>query len=126
MIPETMVLKGLKIRQDRLGDLSESYERHTPRSSLGVQVVSEEVLASTRKGDCKCEDPQHMARLGLPPLRAGTLVRGPGGLQGVSAQYNYETEQWEPVEGGEGLGSGCTSGRHVCSRLNEIRRRYGL
>lgn len=125
-MPTVTPFKGLKIRKDRLGNLGEAYERAGPRSSLGVAVVSEEVLASTRNGSCKCEDPVHMASLGLPVLHAGTLVRGPGGLQGVSPAYNYSTQEWERVDGGEGLSEGCTSGKWVCPRLNEIRRRYGV
>lgn len=69
-----------------------------------------------------------MASLGLLPLRAGTPVKGEGGLQGISPQYNYMTRQWEPVGGehAEGLGSGCTSGKWVCNRLIEVRKRYGV
>jgi hypothetical protein len=126
MASRSLALKGLTITRSRLANLGGTYERHGgSRSSLGA-VVSQEVLASTRKPECKCEDPKHMAALGLPVLRAGMLVRGPGGLQGVGPNYNYLTEEWEPVEEGTGLGSGCTTGRWVCPRLNEIRRRYGV
>lgn len=125
-MPELMQLTGLSIKTERLGELGESYLRAgSSRGSLGVQVVSEEVLASTRRPDCKCEDPVHMASLGLQPLRAGTLVRGPGGLQGISPEWHDDTKQWVPIEGGLGLGSGCQTGS-VCTRLTDVRKRYGV
>lgn len=68
-----------------------------------------------------------MASIGLPTLRAGTPVKGEGGLRGISPEYNYATRRWERVGGeyAEGLGGGCTSGKYVCNRLIEVRKRYG-
>lgn len=118
---QSYIMTGLRIQSSRFGAVEPRNSGH----GLGVRVVSAEVLAQTRVPTCKCEDPRHMASLGLLPLHPGTLLRGPGGLQGISPEYNFTTEQWEPVEGGAGLGGGCTKG-HVCPRLDKVRRIYGL
>lgn len=114
-------LKGLRIQRRRFG----AVEPRRTGSEGGGRVVSAEVLASTRTDKCKCEDPRHMAKFNRPPLRVGTLVVGPGGLRGISPEYNFTAEAWEPVEGGQGLGSGCTPGKGICPRLDAVRRAYG-
>jgi hypothetical protein len=63
-----------------------------------------------------------MAALGKPTLHAGIIVRGAGGLNGISPQW--DGERWVRVPGGDGLGTGCTTG-WVCPRLDKIRRSYG-
>jgi hypothetical protein len=106
-MPEMMLLKGLRIDPSKLDTLGEAYERAGSAGQTGgVSVVTEEVLAATRREGCKCEDPRHMAALGLGPLRPGLLVRGDTGLVALE--------------------SGCTKGRWVCSRLDAVRRRYGV
>lgn len=119
---KTFPLKGLRIQSNRFGAVEPRNSGH----GLGVRVVSAEVLAQTRVDTCRCEDPRHMASLGLSTLHAGTLLKGPGGLQGISPEYNFTTEQWEPVPEGKGLESGCMTGKHICPRLDKVRRIYGL
>lgn len=94
---QTFPLAGLRIQSTRFGAVE-------PRATAagGGRAVSAEVLAQTQRDECKCEDPRHMAALGLSPLRVGTPV-------------------FQLVE----LGSGCTTGRWVCSRLDRVRRAYG-
>lgn len=125
-----LTLNGLRINVARLDAVGTATEQRKARVASGGRgamtgVVSADVLAQTRTDACKCEDENHMVLLGLQPLRAGTPLRGSGGLQGISPEYNFTTEQWEPIPGGKGLESGCTTGRHICPRLDAVRRRYG-
>lgn len=122
-------LNGLRVRRVGLASVGAATQRRAARIASGVRgatasIVSADVLAETRTSDCKCEDEQHMRGLGLPVLQVGTLVRGPGGLFGISPEFNISTGQWEPIPDGKGLESGCTSGKWICPRLDKIRRRY--
>lgn len=125
-------LNGLRVRRVALASVGAATTRRAARIASGIRgttdtVVSADVIADTRTDTCKCEDEAWMRGLGLPTLHAGTPVRGPGGLAGISPEYNFTTQQWEAVpEDPKALGSGCTTGRHVCPRLDKVRRRYGL
>lgn len=79
----------------------EQVERDAP-SRPSYAVVSAEVLASTKRDGCKCEDRKHMSELGIPTLTEGMPV---------SALIDLE--------------SGCTRKKWVCPRLIEVRKRYG-
>src|SRR5580765_424505 len=105
-------LTGLILRRSELDAVGEATKAKGSREGAGDgvsghRVVSADVLASTRTSECRCEDPIHMAARGLPPLHAGTPIRGAGGLRGISPEFNFTTDRWEAVPGGESLGAGC-------------------
>lgn len=128
----TLTLTGLRIDTSRLDTVSTATEQRRTHAASGrrgpaTQVVSADVLAETRTAECKCEDEKHMATLGLPTLHAGTPIQGAGGLRGLPTGWDPELERHVfQFEDPKCLGSGCTTGRHVCSRLDKVRRRYGI
>jgi hypothetical protein len=121
------IIGGAIIRRsvlDAVGQRTADKKRSTQAGGSSASIVSQDVLSSTgaQFPHCKCEHEDHMANLGKPVLHAGTLVNGPGGLNGISPAWNGE--RWVSVPGGDGLGTGCTTG-WVCPRLDKVRRTYG-
>lgn len=119
---EVTPLSGLTINMSRLDELGEHYERAGTRGGLGVAVVSEEVLAETKRTECNCEDPRHMARRRRHPLRVGMPASALGDLEEGCKGIPVIKEDGSEMNRMEVLNH---PGGWVCNRLIAVRRRYG-